>query len=51
MCFDAKMVRKFPCIIGNDAQCDRCGCGGSVVWENIKSGDMTMFLQHLPKLR
>lgn len=51
MCFDSKMVRKFPCIIGEKAQCDKCGCGGSVVFENIRSKDLSMFLQHLPKIK
>ena len=50
MCFDSKMIMKFPCIIGDRAQCDKCGCGGSVVFENIRSGDFSMFLQHLPRI-
>lgn len=35
MCFDAVMKRKFPCVIGEKADCEKCGCVASVLGESI----------------
>ena len=45
MCFDAYLVRKFPCVIGEDADCTKCGCVVSTLGELIRHGDKTVLLE------
>lgn len=47
MCFDSMLKRKFPCVIGENAMCEKCGCGGAILTENIKSGDWSFLKEHL----
>lgn len=47
MCFNSLMERKFPCVIGELADCTKCGCGGSLLMENIRQGDWSFLRQHL----
>ncbi|MDP2860911.1 MAG: radical SAM protein [bacterium] len=35
MCFDTAVKRKFPCVIGEKADCEKCGCIASVLGESI----------------
>ncbi|MFH0874407.1 MAG: radical SAM protein [archaeon] len=47
MCFNSQLKRKFPCVIGENADCDRCGCVASVMGNSIKNGDISMIKQFL----
>lgn len=47
LCFDFAMVRKFPCIIGKNADCERCGCTASMFAESIRQGESSFLNQHL----
>lgn len=47
MCFDAMMKRKFPCVIGSEADCDKCGCGAATFGESIIQGKKEFIYEHL----
>lgn len=47
MCFDTNLKRKFPCVIGELADCEKCGCVAAVFGESIKSGDKSFIWEHL----
>jgi sulfatase maturation enzyme AslB (radical SAM superfamily) len=47
MCFNSQLKRKFPCVIGENADCERCGCIHSVNSEIIKNGDFSIIRQFI----
>jgi len=47
ICFDSMMRRKFPCVIGKEAICEKCGCGGAVLGEAIKRSDRSFIFEHI----
>jgi len=47
MCFSSTLRRKFPCVIGENAECEKCGCGGSVISDAISHRDYSVVLEHL----
>lgn len=44
MSFDPLLVRKFPCVIGDKADCEKCGCVGSTMGEVVRDGDKGLII-------
>ncbi len=47
MCFDSSFRRKFPCVLGEKADCTKCGCVGSVMGEALKQGERSMIMERV----
>ena len=49
MCFDPSLRRKFPCVIGEGADCDKCGCVASVAGELVRKGERRFLFEEFKR--